>query len=225
MKRTLVIVTFVASLTASPALAAESRPWISFGGGFHTFAMGDVNDDIAELNTAIAPLKMDEISNGFGFDVSLGMNVSPAASIAVAYERFGSSSKIGDPTGSIEFSLPVNAITARFVYLLSPGEEFSIGLGAAAGLISSSGKVELAVTGVGAASEDFSGTGPDLEAFVNGEFRQGERFAIVPHVGFRYAKISETKLSGQVLYNADGSKYALDYTGLSSGIAFKLFFR
>lgn len=225
MKWTLVVAALIAlSLPATPAVAAESRPWVSFGGGFHTFAMGDVNDDIASIN-ASSPLRMDEISNGFGLDVSLGMDISPAASIAVAYERFGSSSKIGDPSGSIEFSLPVNAFTARFVYRLSPGEAFSLGLGAAAGLISSSGKAAVLRTGIGAASGDVSGIGPDLEAFVSGEFRQGERVAIVPHVGFRYAKISETTVAGQVIYNADGSQYALDYTGLSSGIAFKLFFR
>jgi hypothetical protein len=225
MKRTLVITALIVTLAPAVARAAESRPWLSFGGGFHTFAMGDVNDEIANLNAAIAPLRMDEISNGFGFDVALGMDLSPAASIAVGYERFGSSSNIGDPTGSIEYSLPVNAFTARFAYRLSPGEEFTLGFGAAAGIISSSGKVAVAVTGIGSASEDFSGTGPDLQAFVNGEFRQGERFAIVPHVGFRYAKISETKLADQVLYNPDGSKYALDYTGLTSGIALKLFFQ
>ena len=81
------------------------------------------------------------------------------------------------------------------------------------------------MSGFPAASEDFSGTGPDLEAFAQGEFHQGERIAIVPRIGFRYAKISESKLAGQVLYNADGSKYAIDYTRLATAITLRLYFR
>jgi hypothetical protein len=225
MKRILVTTLLIAALAPTAARAGDSRPWISLGGGFHTFAMGDVNDDIANLNASIAPLKMDEISNGFGFDASLGMDLSPSTSLAVGYERFGSSSKVGDATGALEFNLPVNAFTARFVFRPSPGGDFTLGLGAAAGLITSGGNVALTVSGFPAASEDFSGTGPDLEAFAQGEFHQGQRIAIVPRIGFRYAKISETKLAGQVLYNADGSKYALDYTGLATGITLKLYFR
>jgi hypothetical protein len=224
MKPASVMAVVLLTLSPAAALAGNARPWLAVAGGFHTFRMGDVNSDIEQVNTAISPLHMDDVNSGFGFGAAVGADLNPEATLEVGYERLQGSSKVGDATGSLEYSLPANEFTFRATFRQATEARFALGFGAAAGLVTSAGEVILSATGAGSVSAHLSGSGPALEAFVSGDWRVSPRFAVTPHLGFRYAKISETKAEGQVLYNPDGSKYSLDYSGLTTGVELKLFF-
>ena len=223
MKPAFMMAVVLVALSPVTALAGNARPWLGVAGGFHTFRMGDVNSEIDQINGAIAPLHMDGISSGFGLGAAIGVDLNPEATLEVAYERLLASSKVGDATGSLDYKLPANEFTFRATFRQATEASFAVGFGAAAGLVSSAGEVILLVSGAGSASGHISGSGPALEGFVSGDWRVAPRFVVTPHLGFRYAKISETKVEGQVIYNPNGSKYSLDYSGLTTGVALKLF--
>jgi hypothetical protein len=225
MKPTLVWAVLLLALSPAIVLAGNARPWLAAAGGLHTFRMGDVNSEIDQVNVAIAPLHMDNVKSGFGFGAAIGVDLNPEATLEIAYERLLASSKVGDANGSLEYSLPANQFTFRATFRQATDARFALGFGAAAGFVSSAGEVILLVSAAGSGSAHLSGSGPALEGFVSGDWRVAPRFAITPHIGFRYAKISETKAGGQVIYNLDGSKYSLDYSGLTTGVELKLFLK
>ena len=225
MKPAFVVAVVLLVLSPATALGGDARPFLAAAGGFHTYRMGDVNSEIDQVNVGIAPLQMDNIKSGFGFGAAIGVDLKPEVTLEIDYQRLLASSKVGDPTGSLEYSLPANEFTFRATFRQATEARFALGFGAAAGLVKSAGELILSATGVGSVSAHFSGSGPALEGFVSGDWRVAPRFAVTPHLGFRYAKISETKVEGQVIYNPDGSKYSLDYSGLTTAVELKLFLK
>lgn len=218
-----VVAVALVSLLPVGAHAEGSRPWLSFGGGFHSFSMGDVNHDISSINEVIAPLRMDELNSGFGFGGAFGLDVSPTVSLALEYERLNTSSEVGDATGSLRYDLPANVVKAQATFHSASKEPFILGFQAGLGMVSSAGGITLTATGAGSITGDISGKGPDLEGGISGQWRAASRLAIVPVVGVRYAKISSTKVEGQLIYNADGSKYSLNYSGLMMRVMVRLY--
>jgi hypothetical protein len=188
--------------------------------------MGDVNDEIRNVNAALAGsgLTMDEINNGFGFGITLGGDFNNPVTIGLGYDRLFGGSEVGDQSGSIKFDLPANAFRAFGEYRLPSSGQFRPWVGIAEGLVSASGSIELAVTGVGTDAGDVSGVGPLTEAYVGGDVWAAPTFAMAASLGYRYAKIGEVKVRDQTVFNADGSKYTLDYSGLLLRVGFKIAF-
>jgi hypothetical protein len=210
-------------MLAVPAVAGAEglRPWLGLGGSFNSFSMGDVNDDIAAINASIAPLAMDEMKTGFGFGGAFGLDLAHA-SLTIAYERLLSSSEIGDASGSLKYDFPANVIDAQVTYLAASERPFSFGAGGSVGRVSSAGSVRLALTGSGSVSGDLSGSGPVAEAFGAARLRGAGRVSVVSALGYRYAKIRQTKVNGSVITNPDGSNYSLDYSGLIARVMLKI---
>ena len=50
--------------------------WLTVNGGYNTYAMSDINDDIQSINDVTAPLQMDEISSGASYGWGFGIPVS-----------------------------------------------------------------------------------------------------------------------------------------------------
>jgi len=223
MKTAWMMAVLLAALSPVTAGAGIQRFWLAPSGGFHTYRLGDVNSEIDQINVAVSPLQMDHIKSGFSYGAAVGVDLNPAATLEIAYDRLLGSSKVGDATGSLEYRLPANAFTLRGTFRQAREAAFVIGFGAAAGLVKSAGEVILSASGAGSVTGHLSGNGPDLEGFVSGDWRVSPRFAITPHLGFRYAKISETKVEDQVILNPDGSKYTLDYSGVTTGVRLKLY--
>jgi hypothetical protein len=205
----------VLALLLSPATASsDARPWLGLEGSWATYSMSDVNAEIRSINSMIAPTTMNEIKNGFGFGATGGVDLSNGATFGLGYDRLSANSSASDPSGSITYDLPANAFRAFGDYRFPSKSQFSPVVGAAAGLVSESGSVSLSVAGVGSASGEAKGTGPVLEAFAGGDWSASPRFAVVGSLGYRYAKIGEVKgQANQVIYNPDGSKYTIDFSG------------
>src|SRR5262245_28781949 len=223
MKTACVMAVLLALLSPATARAQIKRFWLAPAGGFHTYRLGDVNSEIDQINVAVAPLHMDNIKSGFSYGAAAGVDLNPAATLEIAYDRLLGSAKVGDATGSLEYNLPANEFTLRGTFRQATEATFALGFGVAAGLVQSAGEVTLSATGSGSVTGHLKGSGPALEAFASGDWHVSPIFAITPHIGFRYAKISETKVEDQVIYNPDGSKYTLDYSGLTTGVQLKLY--
>jgi hypothetical protein len=204
--------------------AGASRPWLAVSGGWGTYSMSDVNSEIRAVNDTLAGsgLTMDEISGGFGFGLTVGVDLPSRVSVGFGYERLSASTDVGDFSGSVTYKLPANAFRATVGYRFPTERTVAASVGFGLGLVKEAGSLELVVTGAGAASADLSGSGPLLETFVGGDWWAAPQFALVGSAGYRYAKVREIRVQGMTAYNADGSKYTVDYSGIVMRLGFKV---
>jgi hypothetical protein len=222
MHRAWFTVLLTAALAVPVTASAQNRPWLSAGVGYHTYGMEDVNDSIELLNDIIFPYEMDEIGSGWGFGAGVGVDM-PTFSLGLGYERLTASSEVTDDIGTIEFDLPANLWTAQAVFRPgSYGTSMGFGIGVSAGLIVSEGEIRTSETGFPSETQELEGSGGAFAGFLTADFPLTPNLALVPSIGYRYAKISEVESDGEVLYNDDGSKFELDYSGLLAKVALKL---
>jgi hypothetical protein len=226
MRATVLAVIAVSFLAPASSRAAGFRPWAGVSGSWATYSMKDVNNDIADINATIAGtgLQMDEIHNGFAMGAMLGGDFDNQITVGIGYDHLFASSEVGDATGSLKYDYPANAIRALGEYRFPSTSQFQPHAGMALGLVAAAGSVKLSQAGVGAVSGDVSGTGPLAEFYGGGDYRVAPTLFVNGSLGYRYAKIGEIKIQDQTVLNPDGSKYALDYSGLLIRLGLKLAF-
>jgi hypothetical protein len=208
-------------LTFAGVARSGSEFWIGGSGGINTYSMSDVNDDIANLG-AITGYSMDTIKRGWAYGVRVGVYPSPTLSIAGGYERLTGSSEIADYSGRITYDFPADFFFSEVEYLPPSSSPFRFGLVGRLGVLAAAGKVEVAVTGEGAVSGDVTGSGIGLEGGLVGEGHAGPRVILSPSLSYAYAKISDFEVANQAVANRDGSRMALDYSGVRLRLALKI---
>ncbi len=201
----------------SLALAATTvRPWLAGGLAGSMYSMSDVNSDIGDINAVIAPtgLRMDTIDKGLGFGASAGVEFPSGLAVGLGYDRLAAHSDVADPSASLTYDFPANLIrgVARYEFKGSPKAHGF--LEGSVGRISSAGTVSMSITGEGSVSGDVEGSGLAFEGGGGAEIWASPQFAFTGAVGFRHATIGEVTVHGQRIYNANGSDYALDYSGV-----------
>ena len=208
----------------SLAHAGSVRPWFGAHGSMSTYSMSDVNRDISNFNAAIAGsgLSMDEIHGGLGLGMTLGIDLPSPFSIGVGYDRLSASTDVGDASGSIKYKFPANAFRAFGQYSFSGAGASRGHIGGALGLINEAGSVTVEITGQTPFEENVHGSGALFELFGGGDWWASPQFAITGSAGYRYAKINEIKVLGEVVYISPGEKESIDYSGIFARVGIKL---
>ncbi len=216
----LVIAGLLASVTTfSDAQAASPlKPWLAGYGSWGTYAMGDVNDAIGNINAELAGtgLSMDKVQNGFGFGLEAGLDLQGFA-LGVGYERLTASTDVGNAEATIEFKLPANAFYGLAEYKLPTPGPVGARLGLGAGIVSLAGEEKLSVTGLGSASTDITGTGPMFKVYGNVEVKAAPRLSVLGSLGYRYAKVSKGDVKVDLdrsILAAYGPGFAVDHSGV-----------
>ncbi len=222
--RKLVLFSAALATIAAPASAASPRPWFALAVGGSTYAMSDVNRDIANLNTMIGPggPHMNEITSGISLGFSAGFDLESGPGFGVGYERVTGKSEASDASGGIEYALPANLIKVFGEYAFVRASKTRACLGVAVGQVSEAGTVTLSITGSGYDSADLKGTGALFEGYANGEIWTAPQFALLGATGYRHARANEITVRGNKAYNSDGSRYGIDYSGLFLRVGFKV---
>ena len=211
------------SLVAALALPASGStsvivPWVSVAGSWATYGMSDVNREIASINAAFSDsglaIRMDEVHNGLGFEVAAGLDLPGGFAVGLGYQRLSASTNVSDGSSALAYELPANAFSLRGSYRFpTPGAGgFSLGLGV--GWISEAGSVRLSAMGYPAFAFDLEGSGLLLEPFATGDWSVTPRVAVTGSAGYRRARVPEIQIFNQTVYNIDGSKYSVDYSGV-----------
>lgn len=198
--------------------------WLTVNGGYNTYAMSDINDDIQAVNGVISPLHMDEISSGTSYGLGFGIPVSKKVDIGLTYEKLSADSDVGDATGSIKYDFAAKAYKATLLYHFASSSKFASGLSAAVGTISSGGEVEFQQDGYQTRRGDVEGSGLLLEGAFAADYWVSPRVAITGSVGYRLAKVSEPEIAGSPIYDDGGNRLEVDYSGLALRIGLKVDF-
>lgn len=205
------------ALLLTPLTAAAGvRPWLSGSIGASMFDMTDVNADISSINAALAGsgLQMDEVGGGMVLGAAFGMDVGNGWSFGLGFDHLAANSEVGDPSGRIEYDLPANLGRILGRYSFASGGKGSGFVELAVGRVRSAGAVNLSVTGVGAVTGNMEGSGSSVEGSFGGTVWTAPQFALHGSVGYRHAVVNDLTVNGTPIFNAAGSRYALDYSGL-----------
>ena len=131
------------------------------------------------------------------------------------------SSDVGGAGATLEYNLPANLFFAGVQYSFPSQTAFHFGLGGLLGIVSAAGDIKYTEVGQGVASGDVSGSSVAIEGRVLGDYYATPEVVLSPSLGYRLAKLGEFKINNRIVYMGDGSKMALDYSGVTLRLALK----
>jgi hypothetical protein len=207
---------FVAFLVVSLAgVSGAATPWLALEGSASTYAMDDVNNDLAAQNALIGPgqpnFKM--IENGVQFGAGGGFDFTRGVSVGIAVERLMAKSKLSDRFGSITYDMPADLVRLFAEYRPGAARKAGLLLGASVGRLMQNGSVSLAFPGFDS-SIKVEGDGIAGEAYGGGRLNVSPRFALLGTLGYRLANAKHVTAERQDVHNADGSDYTIDFSGV-----------
>ena len=214
-----------AIVAAVPAFAGTAQFGIGVFGGYNTYSMNDVNDDINSTNDAYGTA-IDEMSGGVGFGGGLRIRTSPALSFSLDYERLNSSTETSGTDGTtsydVNFDLPANALVASATYFFPSASKTRFGVTGGIGYYKADGNLELTVddgvtpiTVAGDASA--SGVGFHGGGSLDVSLSPVAHFEAM--AGYRVAKTGNLEVDGTEIPD-----YAAEYSGFMSRAGFSFFF-
>jgi len=220
----LVLVVLVPAVAETASEKPISTPWIGVTGGFGTYAMGDVNDEIRELNALVFHGRLEEVESGASFGVDVGLDVNERWRVGGHYRRFSAGSDIRDAGGSLEYKLPANVFFASMDFFPPTASNVRIGFGASAGVVLAASTIEVAITGLGAGSGDITGSGAYLDAHMTADLPLSRVVVLTPSGGYRHANVAGIDINDEPIYTPEGQKYNIDYSGLFLNVCLRILF-
>jgi hypothetical protein len=221
------------TLLALPS-AALAKDKMQFGvsgfGGFNTYTMTDLNDEIKLFNSDLAGsgVSLDEVKHGLGLGGGVCAWVTKDILVSAEYQRlFAKTSTSGSISGipySFEFKLPANAISVSGGYYFPSPSKVRFGLGAGVGYYWTKTSITAEVNGVSlsdSVSTEFKGHGLGFHGVGLLDVAATPQVHLGVQIGYRYAKTTELKdADGNVIYKVDATgtdtttKAKADWNGL-----------
>lgn len=215
-RRTLLLACAALCLFIPAAATAGVRPWLSGWFGGSTYAMGDVNDDIGDINTALqgTGLEMEEINRGLTYGLALGLDLNPCVSVGLGYDKLTGQSDVGNQYFSVEYDLPAYVLRGFGRYSFQSTGKAKGFLEASLGRVVSQGNAMTTVSVVGPPTSSIEGSDFAFEGAGGASYWTSPQIAVVGMLGYRYANIGDVEANGSRIYNEDGDPYSLDYSGI-----------
>ena len=232
----------VIALLALPSMAfakEKTQFGITGFGGYNTYKMTDLNDEISILNTDLTTIgaKLDDVKHGIDLGGGLCAWVSKDFLVSAEYERlFAKTSTDGNYLGtpySLELKIPANAISLSGGYYFPSPSKVRFGLGAGVGYYWTKASISATVNGSPALSDslnEIKGHGFGFHGVGLLDYAATPQVHLGVQVGYRYAKTTELKDKGDnVIYKDDPvtleattDKMKADWSGLVArgGITF-----
>ncbi len=213
---------FIGALVA-PALcgaAGTSGPRVGLfvHGGYGTYAMSDVNDEIELVNAELAGtgLMMDEINGGLDFGGGVRFMVNESISISAGFERLFGSTEVSVAGASAKIKVPANAITATGEYFLPMSGPIGIGFGGGVGYYISAAGSEGSYLGE-TISENVTGNGFGLHGLVLCRIPATPAIQVDGALGYRLAVAKDVEVGGI------SSQDDLDWSGLMTRLGITIY--
>jgi len=215
--RTLHCTLLLASLVAlaSPLPAIAGGTWGRFAMGVSGLAMDDINNNTYSFyDFTLDGYNLPDINNGFAMSFSLGYDLSPTVGLGFEWERQYAGTKGTDVDVTADLDLDANLFLGRLYWRPIRGRSWKVGATVATGPIFSDGKVDVyRGSSVSYGESELSGSSFSFEGTALVDYRLTPAVMIQLTAGWRLAKIDEFKHNKAPVYNEDGSRTSLDYTG------------
>lgn len=212
-----------------PAEAANQFG-VSVFGGFQTYSMEDVNDDIQAAN-AFLGTNFDEVSDGAGYGAGLRMRTSGPVTFSLDYMRLtGSTSDSGDDgiiAYDIDYDLPANAIVLGATYLFPSESRARFGLSGGIGYYMADASLHAMVSD-GSTTEVLDAEGSGNGVGFHGAGTVDVLLSPVVHLeaslGYRVAKSGDLEVDYPDGTGETWQDYQVDWSGLMSKVGFSFYF-
>ena len=218
-------IVLAALVVSVPAFAGTAQFGIGVFGGYNTYSMNDVNNDISSTNDTYGS-SIDEMNGGVGFGGGLRIRTSPALSFGLDYERLNSSTSASGTNGATtfdaDFELPANAFVASATYLFPSASKAHFGVTGGVGYYKANGSVDLTVddgSGPVTLTGDATGNGIGFHGGGALDFSLSPVAHFEAMAGYRVAKTGNLEVNGTEIQD-----YAAEYSGFMSRAGFSFFF-
>lgn len=204
---------------AGTARAAEAAPaWgLSLDGGWATYAMGDLNDQLSGS-------PMGSINGGGDISLSVDWKPMPALQVAIDVEDLMAYSS-GSVAGFDE-NLGASAmwIGPAGYWVMPFADQWNLRLGVGLGYLALVSD-QMTMSGHGQyMAVDFTGSGFGARGIVAADYYFTPHVSLGLELGYRYAVISSFQADGTTATKNDGSDMKLDYSGLHDKLALSYWF-
>jgi len=214
-RRILQLACFALCLMIPAPATAAPRPWLSGWFGGSAYRMGDVNDDISQINSFLAGtgVKMEEIHRGPNYGLAFGLDVGRGFSIGFGYDVLAGKSDVSHPAFSLEYDLPANLLRGFGRYSFESTGKTTGFLELSMGHVTLDGSATASFSGAGSDTTSFEGSDLALEGAVGFSYWTSPHVALVGVFGYRSASVGGVEADGEPAYNSRGEPFSIDYSG------------
>jgi len=222
MRRTIALLTAVGLMLPLAAHALNERVWMMANGIGSTYDMSTLNTELDATNAAYGTT-FPHVTRGGSFGGAVGLETADRWNYGLGYDRLAATTQSSDSTGTSEYRFGANAWRVFAEYALRPIGRSTLFVGGAFGMVQERGKMRF--TSPGFVPQEFKtiGTNPLIEGYLGGNLWATSTFGLTATVGYRFAKVKETKLEGGYpLTTTNGQPLDLNFSGPTVRIGFKL---
>lgn len=225
------VAAFVFALGIAPRTAdAASQFGVGVFGGFQTYSMDDVNEDIQAANDDLGT-SLDEVSSGAGFGAGIRMRTSGPLILSLDYMRLtGSTEDSGTDAGityEIDYDVPANAVVLGATYLFPSESRARFGLTGGIGYYMADATFNLMATD-GVDTITFEGEGSGNGVGFHGAGSVDVMLSPIVHLeaslGYRVAKSGDLEVDYPDGTSETIEDYEIDWSGLMSKVGFSFYF-
>lgn len=215
MRRTIAILVTAGALLPFTAQAADEHVWLMLNGGGASYGMADLNSEFTAFNEANAgtgqsyPL----IKQGMSFGGAIGYETPHQWNFGAGYDRLLASSETSNASGGMRYEFNANAMRVFGEVASRPVGSSSVRIGASVGVLAEGGKVRVSLPGEAPVDFRIGGLAPLYEGYAGGDWWATHQFAVTCAAGYRYAKVTRTKIEGGTLISSNGEAVTVDYSG------------
>jgi outer membrane protein with beta-barrel domain len=222
MKRSpLALLALAVLFAAAPASAGSAQFGVGVFGGYNSYAMNDVNDDITNTNTTLGT-SLDKINAGVGFGGGLRIRTSPSLLLSLDFERLTSSTSASGNIGGVgydlDFSLPANAVIVGGTYYFPSASSTRFGVTGGVGYYWANGNINVS-TDAASAKQDVSGNGVGFHGGGALDVSLSPTAHLEAMAGYRIAKTGDLEFDG---VTSPGE--SAEWSGFMSRAGFSFFF-
>jgi hypothetical protein len=204
---------FLLPCSASSALAAGVRPWLSADGVWNNYAMANMTQhfDVGTVGN--------DIRGDLGFRGAVGVESTQGLSVGVGVERLTAFTDLAFPGGvsRLTYDLPATAVFGIVQARIHQGG-VDLRLGVSGGVISVKGEHRLTVAPLAPVILEVTGTSPMAECHLSADRHLASVLAVTATVGYRLARVYRPIIQddagrGYAPRDVFGSRFNVDYTG------------
>lgn len=224
LKMTALVISMGILLVGLPGQALAGG-WFKVAGGMSGMAMDDINNgDFRFYDYSAEGFDLSTLNSGFSFSLHGGVGFSGNMALGLSWERQHAHTSGTDIDVNANLKLDADFFMLHFYWTPLRTGSWEFGGAAGLGLIFPNGKIDITDDNNVNYGEGKISGGSDMayEIMILGNWKFGGSTSLELTAGYRVGVLDDVKLDSAPVYNEDGTRLELDYTGytLKAGVKF-----